>query len=365
MSSLMTNAPQQPLKVGFSPPKKTDFYATVKEKGNAYFKKSGQSRSGNWEIRSKSLILFTIYALSYGAIVSNLLSGWQLISAYALLGVVTGLIGFNFSHDVMHGSYFAQAKWNHFWSYLFDFNGTSSFIWKLTHNLAHHTYTNIPGFDEDIDKAVLLRLSPTDKLYPFHRYQHLYAPFLYMFTSINWVFYTDYKAIFKLIKNKSIPEREIVLFFILKALNLIVFLFIPLAVVSAPAWQVIVGFLSFHFAAGFTIAVIFQLAHIVMGVEFPCIDNQGKIKTQWGEHEMRTTSNFATNKLLGAFLGGLNYQIEHHLFPYVCHVHYSKLAKVVKETAQEFNLPYHELPTLTAAIASHIKMLKQFGKGEI
>lgn len=353
-------------KVSFSKQNKADFYATVKERVEAYFKQKGITRFANWTMHLKILLLFSVYAACYAAIMSNAFSGTALIAWYSLLGMIMGLIGFNFSHDVMHGAYFANPKLNRILSYVFDFNGTSSYVWKYTHNFKHHTYTNIPGFDEDIDKAIILRLSPRDKVYPFHRFQFIYGPILYALTTVNWALYSDYKYVIEQMKSGDIPKQEAALFFALKAANLFVFLLLPMLLLDAPVWQVILGFFSMHFAAGLTIAFIFQLAHIVEGVEFPFPDGQNAIQMPWAEHELRTTSNFATKSLLCTHVvGGLNFQIEHHLFTYVCHVHYPDISPIVKKTAEEFGLPYHEHETLWKAMTSHIRLLKKFGNGEL
>lgn len=350
-------------KVIFNKPPSSDFFKSVKKKVEEVFKSRKISRHANAEQNFKTFCLLLIYGLLYGALITNQVAGMAIVATYGCLGFITGLIGFNFSHDVMHGAYFASPRWNYFWSYLFDFNGTSSYIWKITHNGLHHTYTNIPKHDEDIEKAILLRLSPEDKLYAFHRFQPFYAFFLYAFTSLNWVFYSDYAFLWKEHKKQGVPFREIVLFFIFKALYLIFFLIIPMAVIEAPAYVILGGFIMMHVVGGFSIAIIFQLAHIVEGVEFPTPDKQGHIDRPWVLHEMATTSDFARDSYLCSILfGGLNYQIEHHLFPYVAHTHYRWIAPIVKETALSLGVPYLEQPSLMEAIASHYRQLKKLSK---
>lgn len=362
---MISSVEKKPAKVSFCPQTQGDFFSTVKRRVEEYFIHHSIDRHANRFMVSKTVILFVFFFLAYAAILSDAFTGVGLILWYGFLGFMTGQLGFNFSHDVMHGSYFKSQKWNRVLSYVFDINGTSSYVWKLTHNLLHHTYTNIPGHDEDIDKAILLRLSPKDKVYFFHRIQHIYGPFLYAFTTVNWIFYSDYVELFRQIKKKAVSKKEIALFFFFKAVNLTLFLFIPLLILKSPWWVVCLGFLSMHLVGGFTIAIIFQLAHIMEGVEFPFTDEVGQIPKQWAEHELRTTSNFATqSKLCAYFLGGLNFQVEHHLFPYICHVHYPAIAPIVRSTAKEFGLPYHEQPTFWGAIRAHIRTLKRFGTGE-
>ena len=354
----------KPKSIKFQRAKEGEFYSIVKGRVEEYFREKKISRYANWKIHSKILLFFTLYLLLIGVIFSNALTGVSLIACYAVLGFVTSLICCNFCHDVMHGAYFSSPKLTKLLGYVYDLNGMSSGMWKISHNLRHHTFTNIPGVDEDIDKAILLRLSPTDKLYPFHRFQHIYAFLLYFFTSLNWAYYGDIKSFIE--ERKNISRQETLTFFALKALNLLIFLFLPMVLLSAPNWQIFLGFLSMHFVGGFFSAIIFQLGHVVENVSFPEPDPQGHIQNRWAIHEMQTTSNFGTDsKFWGWFVGGLNYQIEHHLFPYICHVHYPEICKIMKQTAHECQVPYHEQPTFTSAILSHIRMLKKFGLGQI
>jgi linoleoyl-CoA desaturase len=140
------------------------------------------------------------------------------------------------------------------------------------------------------------------------------------------------------------------------------FIVLPLLVLDITWWQFIIGFLAMHMAQGLTMGLVFQLAHVVEGTDFPVPNETGNMEEAWAEHQMRTTANFASDCPLAAFfLGGLNRQIEHHLFPKVCHIHYGKIGKIVKETALEFNIPYTEKPTFIAALKSHYRMLRKFG----
>lgn len=351
-------------KIAFAPAIQLDFYNLVKRRVEDYLRRAKLSRYATFKSHLKTIFLLTLAIGCYFAIflVSD---GLSLILLYGLLGYLIGSIGFNFTHDVMHGSYFASSSWNRFWSYLFDLTGTSSYVWKISHNQQHHIYTNIPGHDEDIDKAIILRLSPKDKVYFFHRFQAHYALFLYFFTTLNWVFFSDYKIMISNIKKGKVSRTDAALFFVFKFVNLLLFFILPLLYIQAAKWEIVLGYLVMHLVGGFTIALIFQLAHIVESVTFPIAEN-GAIPMTWAEHELRTTANFAPKpNFFNQFYGGLNYQIEHHLFPHFCHIHYKNIAPIVKQAAFENELPYHELPSTWQAICSHLRVLKKFGKGEI
>ncbi|MGB0525825.1 MAG: fatty acid desaturase family protein, partial [Flammeovirgaceae bacterium] len=286
----------------------------------------------------------------------------------AILGFFCACIGFNISHDAIHGAYSSKHWVNKFIGVItFNVLGANDHVWRMTHNLVHHTYTNIPGHDEDIDVAPgLVRLSPEEELKPHMKYQHFYAMPLYGLASISWVFRKDFKKFFQKqigqTENKHKPMDYFNLFFF-KALNYTLFIIIPLIVLDITWWQFIIGFVTMHMFFGLTLGLVFQLAHVVEGPEFPEPNEAGNIEEVWAIHQMRTTANFAMNSWLANFIcGGLNMQIEHHLFPLVCHTHYRQISKIVKATAHEFGVPYHENKTFLGATMSHIRMLKKFGR---
>lgn len=342
---------------------KDDFYSTVKQRVHAYFKERGISYHANRQMVIKTILLMSCALGLYALILSNWFQGVLLVTLFGCLSFVKALIGFNISHDALHGGYSSNPKINRWLGYTFDMIGTSSHIWKISHNGYHHTFTNIPGHDEDIDKAILLRLQPTDKLYPFHAFQHLYAPFLYCLTSFVWIWYGDYAWMVRELRKGELSWKDCRQMLLLKAANLFAFLVVPLVWLSAPWWQILLGYVALQCVGSFYMSVIFQLAHIVENVQFPQKNALGAIANEWAVHEMLTTSNFARhNRVLSYMVGGLNFQIEHHLFPYICHIHYPMIAEIVKKTAEEFKIPYNEYPTFRAAFKSHLRTLKEFGR---
>lgn len=345
--------------VKFKKPALNNFYADVKKRVDDYFKKKNISPYADSSLYIKSFFLVFLYLITYASIISDRFQLLGIMSLYGLLGITKSFIGFNLIHDALHGAY-SSHKWiNSTIGYLFDLNGTSSLIWKVSHNQHHHVYTNIPGHDDDINKAILLRLNPSDKIYWFHRYQHIYALFLYSLIGFNWIFYSDFAWFVKEYRNRNIKFKDLFLFLTFKALNLFLFLIFPLIYLSVPWWYVILGYTSMQVCAGVLIAIVFQLAHIVEKVKYFEPDSQGYVENNWVVHELLTTSNFATkSKLLTTLIGGLNFQIEHHLFPQISHVHYFEISKILKEATQEYGLPYNEQPTFLAAICSHFRTLK-------
>lgn len=349
-------------KIRFESTQKDEFLATVRKRVDNYFKENKLSRYATTGIHVKVAAHFIIGIALYLSIIFQLFHPIVLLIMSGFLGVISGFIGINLCHDCLHGSYSPNPKVNRLLGYCYDFVGLSSYIWKMTHNGGHHTYTNITGHDPDIDKPFILRLSPGSKWYPFHRFQQFYIWLLYSFVGINWIYVADYLSVAQ--EWKKISWSELAIFCFFKIINFIVFLGIPLYVMTLPWWQILLGYLVYQMAGGFAVALIFQLAHLVENVQFPTPDETGVMDNQWGAHEMLTTANFGTNNsILNILVGGLNFQIEHHLMPYISHAHYKNIAPIVKATAREFGLPYNESPTMLEAIKSHYRVIKRLGSG--
>jgi linoleoyl-CoA desaturase len=233
----------------------------------------------------------------------------------------------------------------------------------------HHTYTNIHGIDEDLTVSPLLRLSPQADRKWFHRYQHIYGFAAYSMATINWIFVKDYQQFLKKdlgpYKDKKHPKSEWFNLIWTKLFCYAYMIVIPLLVLDIAWWQFVIGFIAMHLVAGTILGVIFQLAHVVEGTEHPQPDELGNMENQWVNHEMETTADYAHGtRILSWYIGGLNYQIEHHLFPQICSIHYPAIAKIIEEVAHETGVPYNNAPTLRAAIRSHYNMLKQLGQSD-
>ena len=344
-----------------------EFIREVKAGVAAYFDDSGISPKADWTMWTKTAVLLVMVFGSYAAIMSNRLSPWAMLAFCVVMGVGMAGVGFGISHDALHGAYSSNSKVNRALGLTFDVLGANSYMWKLTHNVIHHTYTNIEGVDEDIDYAPFLRLSPHAKYGPQHRFQHLYGFATYCFATLFWVFVKDYKYFLKRdlgpYKNKRHPRSEVAILIAGKLVHYTWMIVLPLLFLHVTWWQFLIGFLTVHLTAGLILGVVFQLAHVVEGTDYPLPDSTGAMEHTWLVHEMITTANFAPgNKLVGWFVGGLNYQIEHHLFPKVCSIHYPALSRIVRRTAEAHGVPYNEQPTLRQAIRSHYRMLKLLGR---
>ena len=353
-------------KIRFNNANQSSFFSDVRKKVDVYFHEQGISKKANKSMWIKVNVFLIVFFLLYGLILSNQFSPLVMLVFAILLGVFSAFVGFNICHDAIHGALSSSTKVNKFFSLFFHLVGANPYVWNITHNVVHHTYTNIAGHDEDIEIAPgLIRLSDDEELNKLHRYQHYYAFPLYSFASLSWIFRKDYKKFFQEKigehPNTNHPKIEYFNLFFYKFLYYFLFLILPILITDITWWQGLIGFLALHFAQGLVMGLVFQLAHVVEGTEFPLPNVDGNIEDAWAEHQMRTTANFSLKSKLAAFLlGGLNQQVEHHLFPKICHIHYPAISGIVRETAYEYELPYLENVTFADALKSHYVTLKKF-----
>jgi linoleoyl-CoA desaturase len=346
-----------------------DFVTELKSRVDTYFKTNNISPNSNIHMVFKTITIFTVYFGSYALILSGILPLWGMLILCAVMGVATAGIGFSIAHDALHGSY-SKNKWvNRILGLSMDLIGGSGYLWKITHNNIHHTYTNIHEVDEDLEVVSIVRLSPRQEYMKIHRYQHLYFMAIYSFASFFWVFLKDYVRFTKkgfTESNKKHPVKEVVKTIAGKLIYYSYTIVIPLLVLNVTWWQFIIGFMVMHIVAGAILGIVFQLAHVVEETEHLVPNENGMMENAWCIHQLRTTANFGpTNKILTWFVGGLNFQVEHHLFPNVCSIHYRDLSPIVKQLATEYGLPYHMHKSFRAAVGSHIKVLKKLGRNEV
>lgn len=354
-------------KVKFTNVNKSAFYATLRKRVDAHFEEEDLSINANGAMWFKAIFFLGTFISLYLLIILGNLSGPIMLGLAILLGVFGAFVGFNICHDAIHKAFSKNQTVNKSFSILFSLIGASAYVWSICHNIVHHTYTNISGHDEDIDVAPgLIRFCENEPVNKLQRYQHIYAFGLYSLAMLSWVFRKDYKKFFQTKIGSQVanhPRIEYFNLFFFKFLYYFLFIVLPLIVLNVTWWQFVIGFLAMQFAQGLVLGLVFQLAHVVEGTSFPHPNNEGNIEEAWAAHQMMTTANFAVDSKIAAFFcGGLNRQVEHHLFPKICHIHYPAIGKIVKETALEFNLPYIESPTFGTALASHYRTLKRLGK---
>ncbi len=346
--------------------KQATFFPALKKDIDAYFKENNLKKTGNWKLFSKTVIFLPLAVFLYLILLMLPMPGWVAILVCAVLGLVLALIGFNVMHDACHGCYSSRPWVNEILGYTLNLIGGNSFIWKQKHNILHHTYTNVDGLDDDIAVSPFIRLCSTQRWVPIHRIQHIYAPFLYSLNTIFWMMWQDFQKYFtKKVYRSKLPvmsRKEHVIFWVSKVFYVLVYMVIPILALGWFKW--LIGFLVLNAVMGLGTSIIFQLAHVVEETEFSYvgIDDTITIENEWAVHQVKTTADFSPRSKVITFLaGGLNYQVEHHLFPRISHIHYPSISKIVKRKCEEFGIPYHISPTFFKAIHSHFRLIKQMG----
>jgi linoleoyl-CoA desaturase len=355
-------------KISFTGRAPGDFVRELKTRVDKYFTSRSLSPHADWRMVTKTVALLALIFVPYGLILTNRPGPWAMLGLCFVMGIGMAGVGFAVSHDALHGAYSANPRINRLIGMLFDVMGANGYMWRITHNVIHHTYTNIQGIDEDLEVSPLIRLATGSPHWPVHRFQHLYAWFLYSTSTLFWVWVKDYKYFLQRdlgpYRNKKHPTGEIVILAIAKVIHLGWTIVIPLMVLNAAWWQFLIGYLAMHLTAGLILGVVFQLAHVVEGPDHVNLNPDGSVEAAWTVHQFSTTANFATgNRLLTAYVGGLNYQVEHHLFPGICSVHYPAITGIVREATAKYGVPYYVQPTLWAAVRSHYRTLKRLGTG--
>jgi linoleoyl-CoA desaturase len=351
------------------PATRRDFAATLNRRVNEYFKTEQLSKQGNLEMVIKTCCMFAAYFAPYALIISGVVTGsWPLAVALLVMSMGLAGIGLSVMHDANHGAYSRKPWVNTLMGYSLNLVGANSFNWKMQHNVLHHTFTNVHDEDEDIGSRGVLRFTPHSEWKRMHRYQFVYAWFLYGMMTLAWLFFKDFVRIVRYHKSGLAKKHdasistEWTILILTKLFYVGYIIVIPILFTSLMWWQVLIGVFIMHYIAGFVLAIIFQPAHVIEGTEFPLPDENNQLENNWAIHQLLTTTNFGNkSRWFSWYVGGLNFQIEHHLFPHICHVHYRKISPIVASTAQEFGLPYKSTETFFQALVKHLNLLKQLG----
>ncbi|MDE3235894.1 MAG: acyl-CoA desaturase [Bacteroidota bacterium] len=350
------------------PAVKDSLHAELRKRVQQYFEENNISVTGNVNLFTKAIIFVGLFIAIYVHLLLFTPVWYFAIAECVVLGGLIAGIGFNVMHDGSHGS-FSKYKWtNKLAAYSANIVGANHFMWNIKHNMIHHSFTNVEGVDDDIEIGFLMRMAPTQKRYKLHRFQHLYFWVLYMMLYVFWIFFSDYQKYFAQrigeMPLKKMTAKDHIAFWGIKLYHGAVFIALPIILVGWVSW--LIGFLTFSLVAGFILSIVFQLAHTVEDTEFPIADaDSNKLPDEFAAHQIKTTANFATkNKLVSWLVGGLNFQIEHHLFPKISHVHYPAISDIVRNVCKEYQLQYIEYPTVRRAIAAHVRFLKQMGKND-
>jgi linoleoyl-CoA desaturase len=341
------------------------FFSVLRKRVDDYFAENKIHHTGNNMLLIKSTLLFSTAVILYCTLIFFTPVTWVALILCILLGLNLALIGFNIMHDGGHQS-FSRHRWvNVLAAHFLNALGGNAYFWQVKHNVNHHTFTNIEGMDSDIDVKPFMRMHDGQPLHSYHRLQHIYWVVLYGISYLAWIFYEDFQKYFdgRISPNsprKKLPIGQHIIFWLTKVLYVLFYIALPIYWLG---WLPgLVGFLVITFVCGVGISIVFQLAHVVKGTQFFSAE-EGSQRYDWAIHQVRSTANFATgNRFLYWILGGLNFQVEHHLFPRISHIHYPVIARYVKQTCQEYGIAYQEYKTMWSAFASHITHLYSLGR---
>jgi linoleoyl-CoA desaturase len=359
----MTNAadPVGTLKFGTN----SAFQLELRRRVGEYFRTTGRRERDCWQMYVKTAIILAGLAVSYLLLVFAADTWWQGVPLAILLGLAAAGIGFNVQHDGGHHAYSDQRWVNKLMAMTLDLIGGSSYFWRWKHGIIHHTYVNVTGHDTDINLGILARVTPHQTRLAFHRWQHFYLWPLYGLLAVKWQFVDDFR---RLITGRLGSHRirrptewELVLLVAGKATFFTWAFGIPL--LFHPVEAVLVYYGVAALVLGTTLSVVFQLAHCVEQAAFPLpVAGTERIEQAWAIHQAETTVDFARpSRVLTWLLGGLNFQIEHHLFPRISHVNYPTISKLVEQTCRDFGVTYTEHTSFREGLASHFRWLRRMG----
>ena len=356
--------------VRYKSTREKDYFARdLRKRITNYFKENNISQYANLEVKVKAILGYTLWGAVYSLIISDLLS-FNLIFlmfGFLTLGFINIFLAFNVMHDACHGAFSANRKVNYILGYTMNFIGGNSYLFTKMHN-AHHAFVNIAGIDVTLETHGMFRFTPHEPWEPRHRWQHIYTPVLYALAMIHWVLVKDFKWMFTETnignrKNVKHPMREYFILFISKIVYYSLTLIIPMLVLSAPWYWIIIFWINLHILPSLCFALLFQVTHVYNGTHYPLPDDEGNIENNYFIHVLETTADFSReNKLTTWLTGGINIHIIHHLFPKICHCHYIPLTRIVKQTAEEYGIQYQENKDFLTALRLHMQMLYKLSK---
>lgn len=363
---------KEPKTYRFSNQKDRDFLTTLRKRVNEYFETKNISKHANADTIWKTVVMFTMYFAPLIAMFAfGITNPWLFIGLWVVMGFGAAGIGVNVMHDANHGAFSSSSKTNNFVGLCMNIIGGNAETWKLQHNVLHHSFTNIDGADHDIAGPPMLRFSPHQEKRAIHRFQHIYAWFLYGLMTLFRSFVSDYTNAWRfknygLVKEGKDFRALLKDIFVWKAVYFAYILVLPLLFLPVSPWLLVLGFIAMHFTTGLVLALIFQCAHVMEDCAYPLPDANGVMDNNWAVHQLMTTTNFSPkSRLFSWFVGGLNFQVEHHLFQNICHTHYRDLSKIVSATAKEFGIQYNTQKNFAIAVWNHGKMLKKLGTIEV
>jgi linoleoyl-CoA desaturase len=339
------------------------FPKVLRRRLDRYFADQNLSPKANPAMWLKIACGLAVLAGTWIALYAFRPGSWKFVALYLLGGLAQTFLLLNIAHDSNHNAISSKPFINKTLNYVFDVCGISSYMWRILHHRGHHSCINLQGEDDALSGRGIFRFTPHEPRSPLHRFQHIYALLVYALFSLDYVFFRDFQCFFfpthDYLKRARHPLREYVILFAGKAFYLTYMLVLPVLVLRRSPLLVAAAFLLVHVVVGLSVTLVFQTTHTIDSTYFPADRNEFDNSVY---HIFATTADYATERpLVGWLAGGLNHHIVHHLCPFVCHAHYASLTRIVRETAQEFGVPYRQHPTMTRAVWHHLVLLKQLG----
>jgi linoleoyl-CoA desaturase len=345
-----------------------NIYQQIKNKTDRYFTYNTISKYGGGSLWLKFLSLSLLLSAAYYEVL-HAHSFFILLISFVVFGLSFLLIGINIGHDAAHNCVTGNKRIDSLLFQLtFGLQGLSGYVWQIRHNFSHHIFPNVYENDTDLELSKLLLLSPKQKRLAVHKYQHLYAPFLYMTFSLSWIFYIDFNMLFKKqhanIKFGKIPAAEILKLILIKLTYIFIFLVLPINLSTLPLSFVLLAYFLMNFLVSLFLAFTFFISHHVLETEYAETHENKVVADSWIHHQIVSTIDFSTNSEFGNYIfGGFNLHIAHHLFPEVSHIHYPALTKIIEEVLEENNLSWYKSFSFMDGVRSHMQLLKRNGGG--
>ena len=357
--------------VTFNEHNQSEFFKVLRQRVNTHFKQCGRSRHADANMVIKTAVMILLYTVPLALMLFGIIDGfWPVILMWVIMGFGMTGIGLSIMHDANHGSYSSNTFINKLLGSILNLIGGYPANWRIQHNVLHHSFTNIEGHDEDIEKQGLVRFSPNQEHKKLFRFQIYYIPFLYSILTLYWFVFKDIQQVIHyrnkdLLQTQGLTFRTALTWIIIhKIWYFVLTLVLPIYILDVPWWTVVIGFLIMQGICGMILALIFQSAHVIQETNFYEVDENGCVENNWAIHQLHTTANFANKSIVFSwFIGALNYQIEHHLFPNICHVPSRHISKIVKTTAAEYGIPSHHHRTFYHALKSHFTLIHRLGTG--
>jgi linoleoyl-CoA desaturase len=341
----------------------SSFPKVLRRRLDAFFSDGNISPKADLAMWVKIAAGLAVLAGSWIALYTFKPDSWKFVGLYLLNAIAQTFLLLNIAHDSNHNAISSVRSVNKGLNYVFDVCGINSYMWRILHHRGHHSCINLHGEDDALTGRGVLRFTPHEPRTSLQRFQHVYALLMYALFSLDYVFLRDFECFFfpshDYLKRTKHPAREYAILFAGKAFYFTYMLILPVVLLGKSPLLVGLAFVLSHLIIGLSVALVFQTTHVIDSTYFPADRNEFD---NWIQHIFATTADYATETpLVGWLVGGLNHHIVHHLCPFVCHTHYAPLTRIVKQTAEEYGIPYRQHPSMTQAIKHHLLLLKQLG----